>query len=205
MTAEQVSAAFMSMGYDVEFDENPTANYKTYHFPETTYSIERNEDGTFRMVPETTIKPYTVEDSIAAPTIKTLTSTGSQGGGVSSKNRGKGAANKAKSTSKKSGQKGTKPKVWDNSYDKLYNLVEKTNEALRRREKIERDYDRLLKNRNMTASQLLANSLKQIANLREEIALQEQLRAGRLSQAQTSEQKPLGAKTMWRKPFHSGA
>ena len=142
------------------------------------------------MIPSTTLESYTVEDSIAAPTIKTLTSTGSQGGGVSSKNRGKGAANKAKSTSKKSGKKGTKPKVWDNSYDKLYNLVEKTNEALRRREKIERDYDRLLKNRNMTASQLLANSLKQIANLREEIALQEQLRAGRLSQARN-----IGAET----------
>ena len=61
---------------------------------------------------------------------------------------------------------------------------------MRRREKIERDYDRLLKNRNMTVSQLLANSLKQIANLREEIALQEQLRAGRLSQARN-----IGAET----------
>ena len=42
----------------------------------------------------------------------------------------------------------------------------------------------------MTVRQLLANSLKQIANLREEIALQEQLRAGRLSQARN-----IGAET----------
>ena len=42
----------------------------------------------------------------------------------------------------------------------------------------------------MTVSQLLANSLKQIADLREEIALQEQLRASRLSQARN-----IGAET----------
>lgn len=85
------------------------------------------------------------------------------------------------SGNKKSGG-GGKKETWDNPYDELYNLTEKSNEALRQREKIERDYDRLLKNREATSKQILANSLKEIANLQKEIALQKQLQAGRSSQ-----------------------
>lgn len=75
-----------------------------------------------------------------------------------------------------------KKETWENPYDELYNLTEKVNESLRQREKIERDYDRLLKNRMSTSKQILANSLKEIAKLREEIALQKQLQAGRKKQ-----------------------
>ena len=39
MTAEQVAAAFKTMGYDVEFDSNPQPVPSTYHFPETSYTI----------------------------------------------------------------------------------------------------------------------------------------------------------------------
>ena len=75
-----------------------------------------------------------------------------------------------------------KKETWDNPYDELYNLTEKVNESLRQREKIEREYDRLLKNRKTTVKQLAANSLQEIAKLRQEIALQKQLQNGRSSQ-----------------------
>ena len=71
---------------------------------------------------------------------------------------------------------------WDNPYDELYNLTEKINEALRDREKLERQYDRLLKDRNASYTDLIRNTLDSMANLRKEIALQQALQAGRARQ-----------------------
>lgn len=83
--------------------------------------------------------------------------------------------------SKSSGGGGSsKPKYWDNPYDELYNLLEKQNEALRTREKLEREYDRILKDRSRSAKELLQNSLDEITNLRKELGIQEQIQAGRV-------------------------
>ena len=83
--------------------------------------------------------------------------------------------------SKSSGGGGSsKQKYWDNPYDELYNLLEKQNEALRTREKLEREYDRILKDRSKSAKQLLQNSLDEITNLRKELGIQEQIQAGRI-------------------------
>lgn len=71
---------------------------------------------------------------------------------------------------------------WDNPYDELYNLTERINEALRDREKLERQYDRLLENRNASYTDLIRNTLDSMANLRKEIALQQALQAGRARQ-----------------------
>ena len=81
-----------------------------------------------------------------------------------------------------SGGGGGSNKSWKNPYDELYNLTEQINEALRDREKLEREYDRILKNRFSTAEELRNNSLEEIANLRREIYLQQQLLSGRRSQ-----------------------
>ena len=86
----------------------------------------------------------------------------------------------AGTTSGGSGGSKEKPKYWDNPYDELYNLIEKQNEALRTREKLEREYDRILRDRERTAKELKQNSLDQIANLRKEIDLQERIQAERL-------------------------
>lgn len=71
---------------------------------------------------------------------------------------------------------------WENPYDKLYNLTEEINEALRRREKLEREYDRILERRGSTFRELRKNYNAQLQSLQKEIALQNQLRAGRLAQ-----------------------
>lgn len=75
-----------------------------------------------------------------------------------------------------------KETTWENPYDKLYNLTEKINEALRQREKLEREYDRILERRGSTFQELRKNYNSQLQSLQKEIALQNQLRAGRLAQ-----------------------
>lgn len=75
-----------------------------------------------------------------------------------------------------------KESTWENPYDKLYNLTEEINEALRRREKLEKEYDRILERRGSTFRELRKNYNTQLQSLQKEIALQNQLRAGRLAQ-----------------------
>lgn len=83
-----------------------------------------------------------------------------------------------------SGSSGSEKKesTWENPYDKLYNLTEEINEALRRREKLEKEYDRILERRGSTFRELRKNYNAQLQSLQKEIALQNQLRAGRLAQ-----------------------
>ena len=75
-----------------------------------------------------------------------------------------------------------KESTWENPYDKLYNLTEEINEALRRREKLEKEYNRILERRGSTFRELRKNYNAQLQSLQKEIALQNQLRAGRLAQ-----------------------
>lgn len=81
-----------------------------------------------------------------------------------------------------SGSSEKKETTWENPYDKLYNLTEEINEALRQREKLEREYDRILERRGSTFQELRKNYNSQLQSLQKEIALQNQLRAGRLAQ-----------------------
>lgn len=94
----------------------------------------------------------------------------------------KGGSGGKKGGGGKGGSK--KQNNWKNPYDKYYNLTEKINEALRTREKIERDYDRILKRRERTVAELLANSQAEVGNLQKEIQYQKQLQAGRREQIQ---------------------
>lgn len=80
------------------------------------------------------------------------------------------------------GGSSSKDTIWENPYDKLYNLTEQINEALRQREKLEREYDRVLERRGSTFKELRANYNAQVKSLEEEIKLQEKLRAGRKGQ-----------------------
>ncbi len=185
MTADQVSEYFKRLGYDVEFDGHTTPITQTRYYPQTSYSIKRDDEGNITdMIPSTDMVPVTWTEDVMAPSIKTLTSTGSGGGGISTKNLtgGKGNASKGKKGGGGGGGSSKKQDNWKNPYDKYYNLTEKINEALRTREKIERDYDRILKRRERTAAELLKNSAQEIANLRQEVEYQKRLQAGRREQ-----------------------
>ena len=128
-----------------------------------------------------------VEATGSFPVIETLTSSGSSGGGISVSNRNSGASNASNASSGSKGSTGDssskkKETTWENPYDKLYNLTEEINEALRQREKLEREYDRILERRGSTFQELRKNYNAQLQSLQKEIQLQEQLRSGRLAQ-----------------------
>ena len=94
------------------------------------------------------------------------TYTGPSGGGYSGGGGGGGGSSKN----------------WENPYDKLYNLTEEINEALRQREKMEREYDRILSRRGSTIQELAKNYNQQLTALKYELELQKQLQAGRKEQ-----------------------
>lgn len=179
MTAEQVSESFKQMGFDAVID---TA-HGMVKVPQTTIHGTRtdNPDGSYD-IKETVTTTY-VDEEADYPVLKTLTSAGTGGGGISQSNTSKGVSNKKKSSGGKGGGgKPEKKKDWKNPYDKLYNLTEKINENLRQREKLETVYNRLLKDRKVRGEDLLKQSQKEIENLEKQAELQRQMLQGRKSQ-----------------------
>ena len=72
--------------------------------------------------------------------------------------------------------------VWENGFDKLYNLVRKINEELHQRERIERRYEKLLENIDVSANQIISVSREELAQLQKEAMLQKKLIAERETQ-----------------------
>ena len=114
--------------------------------------------------------------------IKSSTSSYSSSGGSSLEGATLPSRNNSSGSSGSSSGSEKKESTWENPYDKLYNLTEEINEALRRREKLEKEYDRILERRGSTFRELRKNYNAQLQSLQKEIALQNQLRAGRLAQ-----------------------
>lgn len=93
--------------------------------------------------------------------------------------------NPPKTTKKKKGggsKKKAKKERWENPYDELYNLQEKINEALRKREALERRYQKLLKQEQTSLSDIRKSYYDQIKQIRTEASLQKELEAGRRRQ-----------------------
>ena len=76
----------------------------------------------------------------------------------------------------------SKKQTWKNPYDELYNLTEKINEAIRERNHLEDEYDRILKRNTGDTDALYKNSLKQLDVLKKQYEYQKQMLAGRRSQ-----------------------
>lgn len=103
--------------------------------------------------------------------------------GVVLQDSGKAAARNYGGSGKKSGGGSSKKeKAWENPYDQLYNLTERNEEAIRKRNILEKEYNAILRDRESAANELTKNSLQQLANLQEQLAYQKQLQAGRLKQ-----------------------
>ena len=90
---------------------------------------------------------------------KATDAASSGAGGASPFEDKKGSNNKGGSSSKKEAEK------WENTYDWLYNLTQDINEQLRIREKLEKKYDRLLKDTSKSASDLHKNLKEQLSTL----------------------------------------
>ena len=171
MTAEQVSAAFQSMGYDVEFDPNTQTVPQSQTVPVTTYTIDYDDKGNIKqMTPSVKMETFTYESEVAAPTIKTLTSTGTGGGGISTKNSGN-----AKKNGGGGGGGGGSTKTYENKHDKRYNLVQDISEEQRTLNKLQDQYNDLLLSANVSAEKLSKNYQDQVASLKKARQLNQQM------------------------------
>ena len=83
---------------------------------------------------------------------------------------------------------GSKTK-WENPYDEFYNTVELLNEELRKREQLERRYQRLLDKTGTKASDLVSNTKQQLDSLEFELKTRQNLLAGRERQMAEIEAK----------------
>ena len=113
------------------------------------------------------------------------TASGGGGGGGRGKKSGGGGGSKKKpktgsGSSKKGSEKETEP--WIQAYDWLYNLVNKTNEAIRVKTKLEREYTKVLQQEGTHLGDTLLNRDKIRDNLKEQLELQKQLRDGRMTE-----------------------
>ena len=98
------------------------------------------------------------------------------------------------SGSKKSSSGGSKSKDWENPYDKFYNLTEIINKNLREREKLERTYNKLLREQQhilntidyeKNLSDQISNLKQQANKLRREYALQSTMYSGKGNELQS--------------------
>jgi hypothetical protein len=78
---------------------------------------------------------------------------------------------------------------WENPFDKLYNLVREIDEELRRRERLERRYEKLLESVDLTADKLFDNAVEQLKHLEKEKLLNKELQEARRSQIQQYQQE----------------
>lgn len=113
-------------------------------------------------------------------------SKGNYGGGFTPKNSGTGKSGSGNKGGTGSGSGGSgseeKPSYWENSYDELFNLQEKINEALRTREKLERQYQKTLKSTTTSITDIRKGYTEIIDHLKQEIQYQKQLAQGRKKQ-----------------------
>lgn len=78
---------------------------------------------------------------------------------------------------------------WENPFDKLYNLVREIDEELRRRERLERRYEKLLESVDLTSGKLFDNAVEQLRQLEKEKLLNKELQEARRSQIQQYQQE----------------
>ena len=83
---------------------------------------------------------------------------------------------------------------WENPYDKFYNSVKQINAELRIREKLEREYQRLLERNAASPEELIEGRKAQIDSLKEEKRLREELLKNRQKQMVELESENSGLK-----------
>ena len=167
MTGQQVAEFLEKLGYtNIEFTvDNQLKNLEDIANPEEWANVQ----GTITL--EATKKEI--------PAARRLSSFGSGG-----RNSG----------SKKSSSGGGSSKSWENPYDKFYNLTETINKNLREREKLERTYNKLLREQQhilntidyeKNLSDQIGNLKQQADKLRREYALQSTMYSGKGNELQS--------------------
>ena len=197
LTVEQMNAILEGIGWQpqVTYAEMPLSEVESFTGKQTNDVLVPDGEGgyTTQTITQTQTGGMSGDQMVRVPILGSQAVQAKAKGynvGTMASFKGKGdsivnSSNKGSGKGKGGGGGGSKKQNnWKNPYDKYYNLTEKINEALRTREKIEHDYDRILKRRERTAAELLKNSAQEIANLRQEIQYQKRLQAGRREQIQ---------------------
>ena len=164
LTVEQLKAILNGMGLDAEIDYTKKV-YVPAPDPDADVDWSTGLQGKFKEVP------------LTVPQIRYVFS---KGNGVGKS--GLSAPNLNNTGKKSGGGKESKKKDWKNPYDELYNLQEHINSALREREKLEADYQRMLEDHRTVGEDLQKQSMKEIASLQKQLYYQKQMMAGRKKQ-----------------------
>lgn len=168
MTGQQVAEFLEKLGYtNIEFTvDNQLKNLEDIANPEEWTKVQ----GTITL--EATKKEI--------PAARRLSSFGSGGRNSGSKKSSSGGGGSSKS--------------WENPYDKFYNLTETINKNLREREKLERTYNKLLREQQhilntidyeKNLSDQISNLKQQADKLRREYALQSTMYSGKGNELQS--------------------
>lgn len=155
-TAEETKAILERLGYSVEFTTRKA------------YVVTTPGGSSFLSTSKIDAPGFTSTETEMLDTVKTATYTGGSGFGVSSAGGGGGG--------------GGSDEEWENPYDKLYNTLEKINEELRERERIERRYQNLIRDSQTSAQKLLDLSQKETESLLQQQKYQNELKEGRQAQ-----------------------
>ena len=184
MTAEQISNAFKSMGFDVKITYQKETRNVPNEYTERVVD-ERDEQGYPSKWHTNTYQSGSTPITAEFPVLETLTSTGSGGGGISTSNSSAAKSSKGGGGGGGGGSK-EDTKTWKNPYDKFYNTTEKINELLRQRNKLESEFDRLASRNATTAAQLNKNLRAQLKNLQDQVKSQNVLISGKRKQLQNA-------------------
>ena len=175
-TVDEINKIMSNLGVSLEWEEKEMSYADASKGNTTGYREIVKEDGSKEKVPingetesdnETKVKVPMPKKATAIKRPKLNPPT------TKKKKKGGGGSKKAKKK---------KAEYWDNPYDELYNLQEKINESLRKREALERRYQKLLKQEKATLTDIRKSYYDQIGQLRYEANLQKELETGRLRQ-----------------------
>lgn len=174
LTAQQVSAAFAAMG----FTATVQMKTETLKIPQIGNMIQASGDTYGTVMANRGKEAYTQTADFTYPAGLTVTSNGYGSGGISGGNISAGKGNAGGG----GGGSSEDNRNWKNPYDKYYNAVEKLNELLRQRNKLEKEYDRLAQLSNTSIDQMTKNLQKQLDNLTGQLDVQNLLIAGKTEQ-----------------------
>ena len=175
MSVEEIQKLFNALGWAPEVKWTDLSYDDAQKVAQTGTIYQRNPDGSIEPVKVDGEMTLDANQQFCIPQI----------GGKTSKVAAKPPKkNPPKKKSKGGGGKKSKKKKerWENPYDELYNLQEKINEALRKREALERRYQKLLKQQQTSLKDIRAAYYDQIKHMKTEANLQKQLAEGRLNQ-----------------------
>lgn len=175
ITSQQMNDYFSTIGFVPEV-EYITSSHWVQHFGKMpTIKYFTNGEPYVDMLDYA----WTEKETISVPQIKDLDYSG-RAPVINPSTITQAGENAKSSTPKQSSS--SKPKQWKNPYDELYNLQEKINSALRERERLEHRYQDMLKDHTKVAQDLTKNSYEEIASLKKQLALQNQMLSGRQKQ-----------------------